>query len=72
MSEKFKTTWYGSYRIIATEGYNFRFRRVENRLILTVAVHPGRLQAFYDHYILLHIPPTPTTIYDRLWRRANK
>ena len=59
MSGKFQTSWYGPYRIIAKEGYNFKLRRVEDNTILPVAVHPDRLQPFYNRNILPPIPPTP-------------
>ncbi len=59
LTGKLKTSWYGPYRIIGKEGFNFKLRKIDNGAVMPVAVHPDRLQPYIDRLIHPPIPPTP-------------
>ncbi len=59
MAGKLQTHWHGPYRIIAKEKFNYKLKRVEDGTIIPVAVHPDRLQPYFDRQISPPIPLTP-------------
>ena len=59
LTGKLQTSWYGPYRIIGKEGFNYKLRKIDNGAILPIAVHPDRLQPYIDRLIHPPIPPTP-------------
>jgi hypothetical protein len=61
LNSKLKTPYAGPFRIIATENFNFKLRRLSDNKIMPVPVHPNRLLPVYNKAIRPPIPPfTPT------------
>jgi heat shock protein HspQ len=61
LNSKLKTPYAGPFRIIATENFNFKLRRLSDNKIMPVAVHPNRLLPVYNKAIRPPIPPFKPT-----------
>jgi heat shock protein HspQ len=61
LNSKLKTPYAGPFRIIATENFNFKLRRLSDNKIMPVPVHANRILPVYNKAIRPPIPPfTPT------------